>query len=179
MPTDLTELCLFLEVCNAVLRIMQTFARLAAPFFKKLWNDRLTSLGALNDQQTQSTNSVKQTLLSRQVLAVSISASHITPDTDACTVPFVFVILQQQGDGATEPIGYRSKSFTAAERKYDTKQRNCLANVLTVLLLFLYLGIFKFSIRSDHDSMKRKLNLTETTCRLAHWRPWLSELKQT
>ena len=47
--------------------------------------------------------------------------------TDACDRQLGAVLLQAQANGTNKPIGFFSRSFTAAEKNYDTTERECLA----------------------------------------------------
>lgn len=57
----------------------------------------------------------------------------------------------------------------------STTQQECLAKVLSVLLLPPYHAGKMISIRTDHDSTKRFLSLTNSTFRFARWSLILSE----
>lgn len=63
-------------------------------------------------------------------------------------------LLQKHEDGTTKPIGCRSRSQTDAERQYNTIQREFPATAWAVLLLHPYLEGIKFTVGTDHNSLK-------------------------
>lgn len=108
-----------------------------------LRKDQPTTFGPLNDEETQSMNTLKGAPISPPIMAWPNSTGHISLDADVCTVQVGCVFLQQQQNGITKPIGYWSSSLTDAERKYKTTQQECLGIVLAVLLLRPYLQVLK------------------------------------
>lgn len=85
------------------------------------------------------------------------------------------VLLQQQKDGTNQPIGYWSYSANQAQRPYDTTHRKFHAVASAVLLLRLYVEETISTIRTDHDSLKCILNLSDATGMLVRWLLRLSE----
>jgi len=61
-----------------------------------------------------------------------------TLDTDASAGQVGAVLLQEQPDQSTRPVGYWSRSLNAAERNYSTMERECLVVVWASLLLRPY-----------------------------------------
>lgn len=120
-------------------------------------------------------NTLRKALVSPPVSVLPNSTGHKTFGTDACDKHTGSVVLQKQEDETRRPIGYWSHSLNHAEKTYDTTQRKCLSTVWSVLMLRLYLERTRFAIRTDHDSLKWTLNLTDNTGRLARWCLCLSE----
>lgn len=128
-PTNLTNLRSFLGLCNFFRTFVPSFIRLASLLNKKLREDQPKAFGSLNNKETQSTNVLKKELVSPPVLALPNSTGYICLDTDVSIVQVGFVLLRQQEDGIIKAIGYWQMSLIDAERKYDTKQWECLAIV--------------------------------------------------
>lgn len=120
---------------------------------------------------------LKLMLISQPFLTLLKTTDYKTLHTDACDVLVGCLILQQQPDVTTNPIGYWSRSLSDAERKYDTTSQICLAIVCVVLLLRFYSGGIRFTIRTEHDFLKWFFNLTNSTERLARGWFWHSEIK--
>lgn len=99
-------------------------------------------------------NSLKSALVSPPVFTLPDATGQMTLDTDPFDVQVSYVLHQAQTDESTKPIGYWSRSLTDAERKYDTTQWEYLAIVWAVLLLHSYFEGSRFTIRTDHDSLK-------------------------
>lgn len=74
---------------------------------------------------------------------------------------------------ATKPIDIWSRLLTSPDRRPNTTQLRCLFILWSVLLLRLYLEVERFSLRGDHGSLKRILNLSVTFGGLVEIRLWL------
>ena len=99
-------------------------------------------------------------------------------DTDASQGKIGCALLQLDADGDTlHPVGYWSRTLNDAERNYSTTERECLAVVWAVLLLRAYLEGRKFTVRTDHNSLRWILNMTSAEGRLARWRLRLAEFE--
>lgn len=69
--------------------------------------------------------------------------------------------MQKQPGGSENPIAL---AYTAdPEREYDTTHLECLAVLWAVFLLCPYVEGCRFTVRTDHDALKRILNLTAWT----------------
>lgn len=84
-------------------------------------------------------NLLEKALISPLVLALPGNRRQITLDTDASNVQTGCALLQQQPGETAEPGRYWSRLLTDAGRKYDTKQRERLAVLPSILLLRPYL----------------------------------------
>lgn len=122
-------------------------------------------------------NALKEALILRPVLEFPNAIGHTFFDTDAYIVRVGCVLLQQQEDRTTKPIGYWSRYVTDAELKYDTTEREYLPIVWAVRFIHLCLKRIKLTITTDHYSLKWILNPTESIGRLARWRLRLLELE--
>lgn len=85
-PTNLTELRLFLALCNVFRKFVPNFARLAAPLNEKLQKDLPPTFGPLNDKETKSMNAPMEALILPSVLALPKFNGHITLERDTFTV---------------------------------------------------------------------------------------------
>ena len=103
-------------------------------------------------------------------LALPRRSGHITVQTEACDRQLDTVLLQAQADGTNKPIGFLSRSLTAAERNYETTERECLAVVWAHLLLRPYIELQRFTVVSDYEALKWLLTHKESIGRLARWR---------
>lgn len=115
--------------------------------------------------------------MSPLVLILLRSEGRCTVGTDACDKQVHCVLLHQQPDGYDKPIGCCSQSLNAAETVYDTTHRECLAVVWAALIMRLYLEDLHFTIRIDHEALKRILNLVDASGKLPQWRPRVSKFE--
>lgn len=72
-------------------------------------------------------------------LATPRATGHYTAVTDACDKKIGCMLLQEESDGPVSPIEYWSRMLSEKKRRLVTTRRGCLAVVLVVLLLRLYL----------------------------------------
>ena len=85
------------------------------------------------------------------------------------------MLLQEQPDQSTRPVGYWSRSLNAAERNYSKTERECLEVVWASLLLRPYIEGTRFTVRTYHAALKWMLHIDGAHGRLAQWRLRLVE----
>lgn len=98
-------------------------------------------------------------------------------DTDASEAQVGYVHLQEQNDGAMKLVSYCSRLLCNAKRRCNTKQKECLAVVRSVLMLRPYLEGSNFRIRTDYQAVRWIWELAESAGCLARWRLRLLEFK--
>lgn len=79
------------------------------------------------------------------------------------------VVLTQESDGLQHPIIFINRLLTAAERKYTTTEKECLAVLWAVEKLRPYLEGFPFTVFNDHSSLVWLQNLKSSSGRLSRW----------
>lgn len=112
---------------------------------------------------------LQKKLVSPPIVALPNVRGKDTLDIYTCNVQVRFVRIQEQPDGTTKLVGYWSRSVPAVEQAYNTIKRKCCATVWPVLIPRPYLVGTCFTIRTEHDSLKRNLNLADATNCLARW----------
>ena len=155
---------------------MKNFARIAAPLNKKLHKDEPKVFGALSEEEFEAFATLRESLLKPPILALPKVGKHYILETDACNEQVGCILLQEQETAKDyRPIGYWSRTLNTAERNYTTTERECLAIVWGILILRPYLEGTNFTVRTDHDSLRWLLNITDVSGRLARWRLRLAE----
>lgn len=85
------------------------------------------------------------------------------------------MLLQKQPDGGEKPVTYRSRPLKKAEYAYYKTHMECLAVVLAVPLLRLYIEGFWVAIRTSLDTPRWISNMMDLTENLVRRRLRLSE----
>ena len=80
-------------------------------------------------------------------------------DTDASAGQVGVVLLQEQPDQSTRPVGYFSRPLNAAERNNSKTEQECLAVVWSSLLLRPCIEGARFTVRTDHAALKWMLHM--------------------
>lgn len=159
-PTNITESQSFLELCTAVRRFVSNFAFFVALLNPKLYKGQLAPIRSFNKNELESVYSLKKALISTVVLRISTLLLTRHSSLTLFFVQIGCVQLPQQQNRATTAIGYSSQSLTDAKNKCGTMQRERLAIAWKVLLLRLYLKDKRFTIHTDHLSLKWIRNVT-------------------
>ncbi|CAN8073881.1 unnamed protein product [Agarophyton chilense] len=175
-PRTHTELRSFACLCIVYRRFVQGFAKISAPHNAMLKKGTPSEFEALTDDQYEAFRTLNDKLPNPPILALPKPNRPFDLDTDASDVQVDFSLQQEQESPKNyRPIGYWSRTLTSAERNYSTTEKECLATVWSVLTLRPYLEGTRFAIRTDHDSLRWLLNITDASSRLARWRLRLSE----
>ena len=174
-PTTQTGIRSFIGLCNVFRRFVPNFARIATPLNRKLEKGQPFNFETLTDAEYAAFEELKRRLVSPPILALPKRDGQYKLDTDACDTQVGSTLLQDQGGGEFHPVGYWSRALTKQERDYTTTEKECLAIVWSILLLRPYLEGQRFTVRTDHDSLRWVLNLADAKGRLARWRLRLSE----
>jgi len=177
-PETVTQMRSFLGLCNVYRRFVPNFARIAAPLNERLKKGQPTEFGPLSEEEQAAFKELRARLITPPILALPRSGLPMTVETDACDKQVGCVLLQDQPDGQPmKPLGYWSRSLNKAERNYNTTQRECLAVVWAVLMLRPYLYGTRFTLRTDHESLRWILNLSDASGKLQRWRLRLLEFE--
>lgn len=78
-------------------------------------------------------------------------------------------VLSQVQNGEEHVISYLSRSLTKNERKYSTTEKECLAVIFAVEKLRPYLEGTKFTVVTDHYSLKWLNSIKDPVGRIARW----------
>jgi len=162
-PRCKKDLRSFLGMCNVYLRFDKDNAQVARPLAAMTTSKRPDRWGTLSDEALGAFEELKRRLTEAPFLALPRRRGTYTLDTDASAGQVGAVLLQEQPDQSTWPLGYWSRSLNAAERNYRTTERVCLAVVWASLLLRPYVEGTRFTVRTDHVALKWMLLWTGLT----------------
>jgi transposase InsO family protein len=116
---------------------------------------------------------LKQKLTSAPCLAYPKDGGGFVLDTDASDLA-VGAELSQIQDGHERVISYASKVLSPAQRKYCTTRKELLAIVTFTRQFKHYLLGYKFTVRTDHNSLVWLMRFRNADGQLARWLEELS-----
>jgi len=174
-PRCKKDLRSFLGMCNVYRRFVKDNAQVARPLATMTSSRRLDRWEMLSDEALGAFEELKRRLTKAPILALPRRQGTYMLDTDASAGQVGAVLLQEQPDQSTRPVGYWSRSLNAAERNYSTTERECLAMVWASLLLRPYVEGTRFTVRTHHAALKWMLHMNGAHGRLARWRLRLAE----
>jgi hypothetical protein len=147
------------------------FSRIAAPL------NRLLKKGGRWDwtpEQDAAFNTLKDSLSAAPVLACPDFGKPFVLQTDAADTG-LGVALTQYVDGGDHVIAYASRSLTKPEQAYSTTEKECLAVVWGIEKMRPYLEGYRFTVLTDHQSLKWLQAIKDPTGRLARWAIFLQQ----
>lgn len=175
-PTNVQEVRSFNGFANFYRRFVRGYSLLALPL-TELTRDGCTF--TWGEPQQRAFGALKQALTSAPVLLVPDPKLPFTLNCDACDYAVGATLQQDQGSGL-QPVAYRSRKLTPAERNYDTREKEFLALVDACSHWRHYLHSDQpFKLLSDHDSLKYHKSMPHLTGRLARWVEKMAEFDYT
>jgi transposase InsO family protein len=170
-PKTLRQLRRFLGMASWYRRFIPDFSRIAAPL------NRLLKKGGRWDwtpEQDAAFNTLKDSLSAAPVLACPDFGKPFVLQTDAADTG-LGVALTQYVDGGDHVIAYASRSLTKPEQAYSTTEKECLAVVWGIEKMRPYLEGYRFTVLTDHQSLKWLRAIKDPTGRLARWAIFLQQ----
>ena len=177
-PRNVTQMRSFLGAANVYRRFIKDFSGIAEPLNSMLKKDAKPNWHEPTQEAREAFEYLKKQLVASPVLALPKRGCPYMIDTDASAYQLGATLLQQQDPSKPNewrPVGYWSKTLNSAEQNYSTIERECYSVVWAVTKLRPYLEGQKFTVRSDHDTLRRLLTLTDPSGRLMQWRLRLPE----
>lgn len=152
-PKTVKEVQSFLGFANFYRRFIPDYSSVARPLHDLTHKDKKWSW---EDKHTDALNEIKKRMSSRPVLAHPDPKKQFIVETDASGVALGAVLSQKQEDGRLHPIAYLSKSFSPAERNYDTHDKELLAIVTALQEWRLYLegAELRILVLTDHRNLE-------------------------
>lgn len=147
-------------------RFIPDFANITAPITELLKKGREKI--EWNADAQQALGKIKTALTSAPVLANPGYSLPFIIQTDASDTGMGAILVQGEGD-AEKVVAYWSRKLSAAQRKYQTTERECLAVISAVEKFRPYIEGAKFTVITDHASLVWLRNLKDPTGRLGRW----------
>jgi hypothetical protein len=165
-PKDLGEVRSFLGLAGFYRRFVKDYSKGALPLTELTKEKVPFAWGAA---QQAAFDALKTALCAAPVLLVPDPSKPYTLNCDACDFAIGATLQQDHGHGL-QPVAYRSKKLSAAERNYDTREKEFMALVDACSHWRHYLhGDQPFTLLSDHDSLKYHKTMPHLSGRLARW----------
>jgi hypothetical protein len=167
-PRNVKEVRSFLGLAGFYRRFVQGFSRIALPL-TELTHEKAT--WKWDKLQRDSFNALKGSLCSAPVMIIADPEKPFVLNCDACDYAIGATLQQDHGNGL-QPVAYRSKKLSPAERNYDTREKEFMAFVDACSHWGHYLhgSKFPFVWKTDHDSLKYHMTMDlSKKGRLARW----------
>ena len=184
-PESQTQVRAFLGLAGYYRRYIENFSPIAAPLFDLTKTDKTVPTTGRKRAKPPfqwtaeaqiAFDTLKERLCSAPVLHYPDFQRQFHLATDACKVGAGAVLFQLDDDGSEHPVAYWSTVFTAAERKYATVEKECLALVKAVKHFRPYLYGVNFVAHTDHKSLQWLHSISsDPSGRLARWSLILNE----
>lgn len=165
-PRNLKQLMTFIQTCSWFRRFIPKFSEIARP---------LTCLTKKNatwmweTEQQLAFETLKDALTSAPILRQADEKLPFIIRTDASDYALGAVLRQAEGNNE-RPVEYKSCLLTAAERNYNTTERETLAVKWPVDKFRGYIeGSDQIIVSSDHQALRWLMTLKLPTGRLARW----------
>lgn len=165
VPKNITDVRAFLGLAGFYRRFVRDFARIALPL-TQLTKGSLK--WAWTPEAQSAFESLKQALCETPVLLTPDPDRPYTLNCDACHHAVGAALQQDHGNGL-QPVAYMSRKLKAAALNYDTREKEFLALLLACEHWRQYLHGRRFTLLSDHDSLKYHKTMPNLSGRLARW----------
>lgn len=120
------------------------------------------------EEAEQAFEAVKQVLMSPSILAVPDYKLPFKIYTDASLIAGAAVLTQVQ-NGEERVIAYHSAKFSRTQQNYSATERECLAVLMGVEKFRPFVDGVRFTVVTDHASLKWLQNMENPHGKLARW----------
>jgi hypothetical protein len=182
-PRDISEVRRALGLFSFYRQFIPGFAHLAEPLHELLRGlpakgkkrSRSSQLDAAADfhwdeSQRTAFAEFKRRLVTAPVLHHPDFSRTFYVHTDASNFAAGAVLVQLDSRLKPAPIGYFSRAFNPAQRKYSATERECLAVRLAIAHFREYLGpVTNFVVVTDHAALLHVLEMKDPSSRIARW----------
>ena len=149
-PNNPTEIRSFLGLVMFVAKFVPNLADRALPLRKLTKKNEAWVWGPL---QEAAFNDLKDVIANSKSLAFFDCNLKTQLIVDASPTGVGAILAQTQGDGATRPVAYASRSLSPTEQRYSQTEREALAVKYGCLKFHHYLSGSKFQVFSDHKPL--------------------------
>ena len=175
-PRSVKELRSYLGLITYYSKFLPNMSTILAPVYHLLKKDVKWTW---KKKEEEAFKTSKKLLASSDLLVHFDPSLKIVLACDASSYGVGAVLAHQMPDGTERPIGYASRSLSAAERNYSQLEREGLACVFGVKKFHAYLFGHQFHLVTDHKPLLALLNQHRSTsdqasARIRRWSLLLS-----
>lgn len=165
-PKSPREVRSFLGTAGWYRRFIKDFASISSALTDTLKKGKKF---VMTPEAMQSFQSLKYALTSAPVLRHPDFNREFFIQCDASEYGIGAVLFQKNEFGGENPIAFYSQKLNSAQKNYSVTEKECLAAVLAVKRFRPYVELMKFTIITDHASLKWLMSLKDLSGRLARW----------
>lgn len=173
-PLNTKQVKSFLGLCSYYRRFIDNFSNIAAPLTHITGGKKNLPNFTWNDEIEKSFTTLKNALISAPVLSRPDFKLPFIIQCDSSNFA-IGACLSQQFEDAEHPVAYYSRVLSKTERNYSTTERELLAILDAVYNFRSYVEGSKFTVVTDHSSLKWLMSLENPSGRLARWATRLSQ----
>ena len=149
----------FLVLCNVYKRFVPRFLHVAAPLNELFVKVQPVNLAPFDGSETNSFNALVEAIASPLELVLPKKGHPWEIYTDASDYQVGAALFQVEEDRQRNPNGFWSRSLLAAEKKYSTPEKECVAIFWALQALRPYLQGEKFVFNTDHSALRWLLTI--------------------
>ena len=165
-PRNVHDVRSFLGLAGFYRRFVKDFSKIALPM-TELTHDKAP--WQWGETQQKAFDQLKAALCSAPVLILPDPSKPFVLHCDSCKFAIGATLQQDHGNGL-QPVAYRSKKLSKAERNYDVREREFMAILDACSHWRHYLHSDEpFLLKSDHSSLVHYMTMPNLTGRLARW----------
>ncbi|EUC59397.1 Transposon Tf2-1 polyprotein, partial [Rhizoctonia solani AG-3 Rhs1AP] len=167
-PTTVKQVQSFLGFANFLRRFIKDFTAMSRPLHDLIGKNKKWQW---TDNKEKAFLDIKRAICSEPVLRHPDPEKPYFLGTDASGVAMGAVLSQRQGGGRLHPVGFMSKSFTDAEKNYDTHDKELLAIIKALEHWRIFLeGTEKpITVFTDHRNLEYWQKSRNFNRRHARW----------
>ncbi|XP_029163431.1 uncharacterized protein LOC114934886 [Nylanderia fulva] len=164
-PTNLKQLRRFLGMSSWYRRFIPQFATRSEPLTRLLKKDQPWKW---TNEQVHAFEEIRSYLVAAPTLSRPDFSIPFVLQTDASSVG-IGAVLTQTINEEEHVIAFASRALADPEKRYTVTEQECLAVIWAIKKFRPYLEGYKFTVITDHSSLRWLHNLKNPTGRLARW----------
>lgn len=166
VPRSVKQLRRFLGMTGWYHKFIKNYASIASPLTDTLKQKRKFEW---SDEAQKAFELLKKQMCEAPVLHSPNFDAEFFLHCDASHTGVGGVLVQLNAEGNEVPIAFMSKKLNQSQRNYSVTEKECLAAILAIKKFRAYIEGQKFTIVTDHASLKWLMSQTDLSSRLARW----------